>query len=339
MCGSRRRRAAGARRGAARGRSRRTPRPCRARGRSRRWRSRRRPTRPRAGAPRSATRAARRCRGPSRARSRAARSSIAGVMSTPITRPAGPGHLRGDQQVGAGAAAEVEHDRAGLDAAEQPVVGDAGEALDGRVGDARELGLGVAELLRPRAAGGEDELLVRGRSRRRCRSCGSPRAGRRRRPGCPSRSCRPPHAARRRALPGGSASRHSGQPSSSRRAARPAASQPPDGLVGVGAERAAAVGDDLAVGRAARPAARSSSSSGIERAPSMWPASNSSAGRTSTSTTSPRAQPLEQLVAADRLDVLAEVVARGALDLGRAARPRRRAAPATARSASSPASA
>ena len=48
----------------------------------------------------------------------------------------------------------------------------------------------------------------------------------------------------------------------------------------------------------------------------MWPASNSSAGRTSTSTTSPRAQPLEQLVAADRLDVVAEVVARGALDLG-----------------------
>ena len=38
-------------------------------------------------------------------------------MSTPMTRPVGPGHLRGDEQVGAGAAAEVEHDRAGLDAA------------------------------------------------------------------------------------------------------------------------------------------------------------------------------------------------------------------------------
>ena len=40
------------------------------------------------------------------------------------------------------------------------MVGDTGEALDGRVGDARELGLGVAELLRPRAPGGKDEVLV-----------------------------------------------------------------------------------------------------------------------------------------------------------------------------------
>ena len=38
-------------------------------------------------------------------------------------------------------------------------------------------------------------------------------------------------------------------PPASRRALRPAALQPPDGLVGVGAERAAAVGHDLGVGR------------------------------------------------------------------------------------------
>ena len=58
-------------------------------------------------------------------------------MSTPMTCPDGAGHLGGDQQVGAGAAAEVEDDLARLDAAERPVVGDAGEALDGRVRDAR----------------------------------------------------------------------------------------------------------------------------------------------------------------------------------------------------------
>ena len=69
-------------------------------------------------------------------------------------------HLRRDEQVRARAAPEVEHDRPRVDPPEQPVVGDAGEALHRGVGHARELRLGVAELLRPRAAGGEDELLV-----------------------------------------------------------------------------------------------------------------------------------------------------------------------------------
>ena len=40
------------------------------------------------------------------------------------------------------------------------MVGHPGEALDGGVRHARELGLGVAELLGPRAPGGEDELLL-----------------------------------------------------------------------------------------------------------------------------------------------------------------------------------
>jgi hypothetical protein len=60
----------------------------------------------------------------------------------------GPCHLGGDEEVGAGAAAEVEHDRTRVDPLQQPVVGHAGEALDGRVGDAGQLGLGVAEFLR-----------------------------------------------------------------------------------------------------------------------------------------------------------------------------------------------
>jgi hypothetical protein len=74
--------------------------------------------------------------------------------------PGGSGHLRGDQQVRAGAAAEVQNHRPGLDAAERPVIGDAGEALHGGVGHVRELWLGVAEVLRPGAPGGEDELLL-----------------------------------------------------------------------------------------------------------------------------------------------------------------------------------
>ena len=40
------------------------------------------------------------------------------------------------------------------------MVGHSGEALDGGVGYPRELRLGVAELLGPRAPGGEDEVLV-----------------------------------------------------------------------------------------------------------------------------------------------------------------------------------
>jgi hypothetical protein len=42
-------------------------------------------------------------------------------------------HLRGDQQVGAGAAAEVEHDRAFLDPPERVRIGIAAEAPDARI--------------------------------------------------------------------------------------------------------------------------------------------------------------------------------------------------------------
>jgi hypothetical protein len=54
------------------------------------------------------------------------------------------GHLRRDQQVGARSAAEVEDHVPGLDPPERPVIGDAGEALDRRVGHARQLRLWVA---------------------------------------------------------------------------------------------------------------------------------------------------------------------------------------------------
>ena len=64
----------------------------------------------------------------------------------------GPSHLGGDQQICASAAAEVEHDGARFDATEQPVVGHAGEALHRRVRHVPQLGLGVAELLRPGSA-------------------------------------------------------------------------------------------------------------------------------------------------------------------------------------------
>ena len=81
-------------------------------------------------------------------------------MSTPIGRPGGSGHLRGDEQVGPGTAAEVEHDGAGVDAAEDPGVGDAGEAVHGLIGNSRQLLLRVLQLLRPGAAGGEDEVVA-----------------------------------------------------------------------------------------------------------------------------------------------------------------------------------
>ena len=68
--------------------------------------------------------------------------------------------------------------------------------------------------------------------------------------------------------------------------------------------------------RAARRAGCSSSSSGIERAPSMCPAANSSLGADVDEHDVAASQPRDQLVAPDRLDVLAEVLARGSLDLG-----------------------
>ena len=105
--------------------------------------------------------------------------------------------------------------------------------------------------------------------------------------------------------------------------------QPADRLVRVGAERAAAVGDDLAVGGqlgepllelVERDRARALDVAGREL---LRRAHVDEHDRR-------RAEPRDQLVAADRLDVLAEVLARGSLDFGQAARPTRRAAPATA---------
>ena len=102
------------------------------------------------------------------------------------------------------------------------------------------------------------------------------------------------------------------------RACAPAARGPqrPDRLVRVGAERPAAVGDRPRDRAGSSSRRRSSSSSGIERAPSMCPAANSSGGRTSTRTTSPRRRRSSSSSRPIALDLLAEVAARRALDLG-----------------------
>ena len=92
---------------------------------------------------------------------------------------------------------------------------------------------------------------------------------------------------------------HSGQPSSRRRAGRPGAVQSPDRLVRVGAEGAAAVRHHLRVGGELREAPLQLVRAGPSERPRCGPAANSSAGLTSTSTTSPFGQPLEQLGAPD----------------------------------------
>ena len=71
----------------------------------------------------------------------------------------GTDHLGRDQQVGARATAEVENGRSLVDATEHVRVRDPGEALHGRLGDVRELGLWIAEVFGPRTPGGEDEVL------------------------------------------------------------------------------------------------------------------------------------------------------------------------------------
>ena len=63
----------------------------------------------------------------------------------------------------------------------------------------------------------------------------------------------------------------------------------------------------------------------------MCPASNSSGGRTSTRTDVAAAQPLPQLLAPDALDLLAEIVASGALDLASCAAEASRSVSQTAR--------
>src|SRR6266516_831922 len=68
--------------------------------------------------------------------------------------------LRGDERVGAGAGAEVEHPLAGREPTELPRVRDAGERADGGLVHVRELGR-VAEVFGPGSAGRADEVLLR----------------------------------------------------------------------------------------------------------------------------------------------------------------------------------
>ena len=82
-------------------------------------------------------------------------------------------------------------------------------------------------------------------------------------------------------------------------------------------ERATAIGHDLAVGsQFRRPLPKLVER--IERAPSIWPAANSSSGRTSTSTTSPRRS---RSISSSRpiASTPRRVLARRALDLGQRA--------------------
>ena len=70
------------------------------------------------------------------------------------------GGQRGEEAVGAGPAAEVEHGLTGGDRGEIEEVADAGERVDRRSGDPVEVGGRVAEPLRERPAGLEVELAV-----------------------------------------------------------------------------------------------------------------------------------------------------------------------------------
>src|SRR5207253_9050210 len=69
-------------------------------------------------------------------------------------------HLRRDERVGAGAAAEVEHTLTGSKPPDRERIGDPGERLRGRLGNVREL-LRIAEVLSPGTAGREDEVALR----------------------------------------------------------------------------------------------------------------------------------------------------------------------------------
>jgi hypothetical protein len=66
----------------------------------------------------------------------------------------------GDERVGAGAGAEVEHPLTRRDPAELPRARNPGERADCRLGNVRELGR-VAEVLGPWPARREDEVLLR----------------------------------------------------------------------------------------------------------------------------------------------------------------------------------
>ena len=104
----------------------------------------------------------------------------------------------------------------------------------------------------------------------------------------------------------------------------------------VGAERAAAVGHDLAVGgQLGQPALELVER---DRAGALDVAGLVLLHGTDIDEHDVAAEAVDQLVAADRVDLLAEVVARGALDLGQRA-DRRVAQASHSGSASSPASA
>jgi hypothetical protein len=68
-------------------------------------------------------------------------------------------HLGRHERVRSRAAAEVEHALAGLEPAEREGIGDPRERIDAAVGDGGEL-VGIAEILGPSAACGEDEVLL-----------------------------------------------------------------------------------------------------------------------------------------------------------------------------------
>jgi hypothetical protein len=67
-------------------------------------------------------------------------------------------HLGGDERVGSGAAANIDDVLAWCEPSEREQVGNAGERLDRRVGDAGELRW-IVEVFGPGAAGGEDEVF------------------------------------------------------------------------------------------------------------------------------------------------------------------------------------
>jgi hypothetical protein len=69
-------------------------------------------------------------------------------------------HLRGDERIGAGAGAEVEHPLPRRQPAQLPRVCHPGERADRRLGHACELGR-IAEVFGPGPAGREDEVLLR----------------------------------------------------------------------------------------------------------------------------------------------------------------------------------
>ena len=113
-----------------------------------------------------------------------ARSSIAAVMSTPIARPSGPVICAA---ISRSVPAPQPRSSTTCPGSMRPSVqwfATPAKLSTRRVGDARELGLGVAELPRPGAAGGEDELLLLVGRDLGVGLADLRRAGRRRRPGC-----------------------------------------------------------------------------------------------------------------------------------------------------------